>query len=450
MALSLDDLKQFALDAAGASDNGQAPPALPNAPMPNIQSQGGQIANSINTMSPQMSAGPQTPQVQDVQPKQGPIKSFLSQFIYGAGQGLLNHVGLQTDAQKQQVQFGQQQAQASAQRAQQLQQAQIQNYQSEAAQRAAGTNPVDLEDLNIPGLSGTVMQKDLPKVLVQHLQNQGKQQVGEDKNQSNLDIANLKYGDGSQPGPLNTVIKDIGGRSLLLRKGTGEVLKDLGESNTVATAGARARAMAQYGIVNTMDQEGNPTSISRLDALSQGAPTASFDALKQIGSDKVGIGQYESILRTQIAPNLSVLNDPTQRAIIAHTLSEADKNPGAIQSLLTSGAQQGLSPQGAALAAGILQGREFGSVARKYGGNMNGTEGLMNRITANQASPLNSEQLNRDLIQNDLTFTGRAQKQLAKITSHTSNVAPVSPAPTTTPTATHRFNPVTGKIEAIQ
>ena len=110
-------------------------------------------------------------------------------------------------------------------------------------------------------------------------------------------------------------------------------------------------------------------------------------------------------------------------------LSEAEKNPGAIQSLLTSGAQQGLSPQGAALAAGILQGREFGGVARKYGGNMNGTEGLMDRIMSNQASPLNSEQLNRDLIQNDLAFTQKAQGQLGKITSHRSGVAsPKAPA----------------------
>ena len=134
-----------------------------------------------------------------------------------------------------------------------------------------------------------------------------------------------------------------------------------------------------------------------------------------------------------------MLNDPVQRGIIAHTLNEADKNPGAIQSLLTAGAQSGLSPQGSALAAGILQGREFGSVARKYGGNMNGTEGLMNRIMSNQASPLNSEQLNRDLIQNDLAFTGNAQKQLGNLTSHTFFHAPTPAPPQPSGAATHRF-----------
>ena len=108
--MTLDDFKQFALDNAGASDNGQAPPAQP---MPNINpSMGQQIAQSIN-------ATPNAPPVTQVQPKEGPIKSFLTQFIHGAGQGLLSHVGLQTDAERQQIQFQQAQAQAASQRAQQ-------------------------------------------------------------------------------------------------------------------------------------------------------------------------------------------------------------------------------------------------------------------------------------------------------------------------------------------
>lgn len=471
--LTLDDYKRLALAAQAQQQQlGPLPPDAPvvapvapvvapvapvapqvpqAAPMPNLQppapSQGAQIANSINTMSPQT----QAPSVTDVQPKEGPIKSFLTQFIHGAGQGMLAKVGLPTDAEKQQVAFQQQQAIGSAQRATQLQNAQIQNYQSEQKARDFGATPYDLEQTGIPGLTGVVQQKDAIKAIQQHLTNQGKQQVGADRNATNLQLGELKYGDGSQPGPLNTQIKDIGGRTLLLRKGTGEVLKDLGPSNTISTANARAEAMARYGLTTTMDDEGNPVGISRLQALQQGAPQASFDALKAIGSDKVGISQYEDILRNKISPNLKVLSDPTQRAIIAHTLSEADKNPGAIQSLLTAGAQQGLSPQGAALAAGILQGREFGSVARKYGGNMNGTEGLMNRITANQASPLNTEQLNRELIQNDLDFTKKAQTQLGKITSHRATGTPTSPqSQPTAPAATHRYNPTTGKIEVIQ
>ena len=115
-------------------------------------------------------------------------------------------------------------------------------------------------------------------------------------------------------------------RYFSVARGTGEVLKDLGQANSrnITTAtGARAQAMAQYGLTDTMDEGGNPVGISRLSALQQGAPSVSFDAMKQIGSDKVGIQQYESILKNQISPNLSVLNDPVQRGIIAHTLNEA-------------------------------------------------------------------------------------------------------------------------------
>ena len=318
MALTLDDFKQFALDNAGASDNGQAPPAQP---MPNINpSMGQQIAQSINST-------PNAPPVTQVQPKEGPIKSFLTQFIHGAGQGLLSHVGLQTDAERQQVQFNQAQQVAEAQRAQQgandlsaYRKAQTGGLEAKATELDRRNQPFTIpNDPSIPqqlrGQQTTVGNwETLSKFFAQ---NQGKQQVGAERNATNLQLGELKYGDGETPGPLNTQIKDIGGRSLLLRKGTGEVLKDLGTANSITTANARAEAMARYGLTPTMDEEGNPTSVSRLDAIINHLPSVTFDALKTIGSDKVGIQQYEDILKNKISPNLTVLNDPTQRAIIA-------------------------------------------------------------------------------------------------------------------------------------
>ena len=136
-----------------------------------------------------------------------------------------------------------------------------------------------------------VLQKDLPKVIGPYLTGQAGITKGQNTNASNQAIAALKYGDGAQPGPLNTVIKDIGGRSLLFRKGTGEVLKDLGQANSITTAGARAQAMAQYGLTDTMDEGGNPVGIlpTLQQDFSRDAPSVSFDALKQIGSDK---GRY--------------------------------------------------------------------------------------------------------------------------------------------------------------
>ena len=49
----------------------------------------------------------------EVQTQPGPIKSFLSQFIYGAGQGLVKHAGLETDAERQQREIQNQLAQQS-------------------------------------------------------------------------------------------------------------------------------------------------------------------------------------------------------------------------------------------------------------------------------------------------------------------------------------------------
>lgn len=417
-----------------AAQRGGLPDISPMAnPMPNIQ------APPLQGVTQASSVAPAPPVVTPVQIHPGPIKSFLQQFVHGAGQGLLTNAGLENDSQRQQRLFNQGIATQGAARQGQLINAQIGNYQSEADARNAQNSFVPDDVAKQLGLTGQVLVKDLPKILVSRQQGANQAGVQTLRNQGNLATTELKYGDGSKPGPLNTVIKDIGGRTYLLRKGTGEKLSDLGESNSIATANARAEAQARYGLTNTMDENGNPVSESRLSAIQGGNPSVNFDAIKQIKSDQVGIGQYESILKDKISPNLKALNDPTQRAIIAHTLAEAEKNPGAIQALLTAGAQSGLSPQGAALAAGILQGREFGNVARKYGGNMNGTEGLMNRIMSNQASPLNSEQLNRELIQNDLAFTKKAQGTLGGLTSHRQSGAaapaasPATPAPSGLP-----------------
>ena len=42
----------------------------------------------------------------------------------------------------------------------------------------------------------------------------------------------------------------------------------------------------------------------------------------------------------------------------------------------------------------------------------------MNRIMANQASPLNSQQVNNDLIANDQAFTKKASKVVQGLTAH--------------------------------
>jgi hypothetical protein len=261
------------------------------------------------------------------------------------------------------------------------------------------------------------------------------------KNATTLQGKQIQYGPGSY---LRRGVRSVGGQIISYDKGdpkNPDLTKVLGPDTAMITglrnADARARAMAEYRTFDTTDANGAPVTISGLDALQGGAAHIPFAQAKGIQSDKTGIVQYQDILDNKIAPNLAVLNDNAQRIAIAHTLSEVDKNPGAMQALLTSALQEGaLTPQGAQLTAGIMQAREFGGVARKYGGNMNGTEGLMNRIMSNQAAPLNSLQLNQDLVANDRAFTQKALNNIGILQGHVAqgktgppNVAPQSGFP---------------------
>ena len=178
---------------------------------------------------------PQAPQVQPVQSQAGPIKSFLQNFVYGAGQGLVAKAGLETDAQKQQRMFNQSQtAEQNRRLAQtsdalsayrQTQEDKLKEQSNAISQGAEMVTAPDTDVFRSLGLVGSQMPRSQMDTLNKvGLQNQGKY----DSKVIDRDIATLKYGDGSKPGPLNTVIKDINGRSMLLRRGTGDVLKDLG------------------------------------------------------------------------------------------------------------------------------------------------------------------------------------------------------------------------------
>jgi hypothetical protein len=269
---------------------------------------------------------------------------------------------------------------------------------------------------------------------------QNAKDIATGKNTTTIQGKEIQYGPGSY---LRRGVRSIGGRIISYDKGDPDnknLQKDLGVDTALITgpanANARARAMAQYRTFDTTDANGAPVTISGLDALQGGAAHVPYTQAKGILSDKVGVQQYQDILDNKIAPNLAVLNDNAQRVAIAHTLSEVDKNPGAMQALLTSALQEGtLTPAGAQLTAGIMQAREFGGVARKYGGNMNGTEGLMNRIMSNQAAPLNSLQLNQDLVANDRAFTQEALANIGILTGHTATgrTGPPNTAPSANP-----------------
>ena len=418
-------MQQVPASLGGPTLQQQANPA-PGPPPPDIQN----IQQMGGNQQPQI---PQTPQPNVTQaPGPGPIKSFLQHLVSGLGttayagtQGALQRLGIPTDYEKQQdaLKMGLQQQQQNSLEG--LRQSQQDLYGGKLEQLQSQLAPTQIpNDPKYGAFAGTTLPLAAASTIMQKMEAlQNAKDIASGKNATTIQGKEIQYGPDSY---MRKGVRSVGGRIELYDKATGEKLKDMGEDTSILAGVARARefarARAEYTPFSTTDANGAPTVVSNMQALQSGAPKQSFTEARNLTSDMVGVKQYQDILDQKISPNLSVLNDPAQRAVIAHTLSEGkNASPGAIQALITSGLQEGaLSPQGATLAAGIMQAREFGSVARKYGGNMNGTEGLMDRIISNQASPLHAEQLNRDLIQNDRAFTARA---LGSITTLMSNAS---------------------------
>jgi hypothetical protein len=426
----------------------QATPQDPG-PAPNIVAQPPMVPQQ-NPQLPQ----PAPPNV--VPPSQpGPIKSFLQHLVSGLGnaaysgqQALLQHAGLPTDYEKQQNAAHLAIAQQAANDTSQYRQSLTDLTTGKSAQLAASQVPVTIPtDPKYGAFSGMTLPTAAATPIMQRMEAlQNAKDIAAGKNTTTIQGKQIQYGPGSY---LRRGVRSIGGQIISYDKGdptNPDLTKVLGPDTSMITgprnAQARAQANAMYRTFETTDANGAPVTISGLDALpggsSAGAAQVPYAQAKGILSDKVGVQQYQDILDNKIAPNLAVLNDNAQRIAIAHTLSEVDKNPGAMQALLTSALQEGaLSPQGAQLTAGIMQAREFGGVARKYGGNMNGTEGLMNRIMSNQAAPLNSLQLNQDLVANDRAFTQKALTNIGILQGHVAQgkTGPPNVAPTAAPAA---------------
>jgi len=197
------------------------------------------------------------------------------------------------------------------------------------------------------------------------------------------------------------------------------MLAQISNQGRAAAYVAGAQARAQYSPFETLDAEGNPTTISAAQAIQTGAVKGGSVSPQFLMTGQAGMENYNQALQ-RIQGNLHVLDDPQQRSIMAHTLSAMGgaHDPGVIQSLLTSGVQNGLSPQGAQLLADLSQAREFAGANRQFAGNMRGSEALYQRIVNNIASPLNNNLVNRSLIQNDLKATANIKSRLGQLTSH--------------------------------
>lgn len=418
----------------------QAPPqGQPQGPAQN-QAQG-PPPNPIQQQLQQISQTPMQP-VPPVGPDQGtPVRRFLTNFFYGVGQGALKEAGLPTDYQKQQ------QAIANNQRQQQLNQQagetssliglhqqQLANEKQTYAQNEYENQQVPIPDevaQHFPGQT-TARRKDVGQMLTISSALQQKQPIDLDDNVA--DIMHLPHGTQMDPRLVKTMTtaaglspsawteQNVNGYLYRVNKITNQsqpVLDQNGKplrSNAMLTPIVRAQANAAYGVSNVMDNQGNPTAISKLQQLQTGAPSMTEGQTMGLQGDKIGVQTYlgaskrvENYLRS------GILNDPVQRGIIARATEDMDKNPGAADSIISSYSQQGLSPQGADMIAGLRQMGEFGSSFKKYtGNNGSATDSLRATIKSNQPSTANSNETNLRLLEQDRTLAQQIQQQLQR------------------------------------
>lgn len=411
-------------------------PVQPQAPIPMVQPPPVSVQGPVAT-PPQVPVANPTPNAL-VAPEQAPdlpvqarqddpsgtgrpgkLKSFLTDFLYGAGQGLVNHAGLTTDYQKQQdaAKLGIQQQ--SADDLSYLRGSQADRLQQQTATLATQNAPYTFEkdDQSIPEqfrgqTMTTAAAQALKTVFAKGLNAQG---IQDTKGDQALALEQLRQNGGN---PKDHQIISSNGRRLMVSKRDGSLIKDLGADTAMITgprnAVARAQANAAYGVSNVMDENGDPMAISRLTQLQTGTPTMSETQTQNLAGDKLGAATYMAANRT-VHRLLPVLDDMGQRAIIARATEEVERNPGAIDSVISAATQQGLSPEGAQLIASMKQMNEFGSAFKKYTGNSGAaTDSLRQVIHSNQPSTQNSKAVNERLLEQDLNLATGVMKNLGR------------------------------------
>lgn len=413
-----------------------------------LQAQLQQVAQQAQSnIQPVPAVGPDQP---------SPVRRALTNFFYGMSQGMLHEVGLPTDYQKQQQaiannqrqqQIGQQAQETSSLVA--LHQQQLQNEQ-QAYQQNEYLNqqvqiPHEVADY-FPGQT-TARRRDINQIVTVGSALQQKQPISVDDDLASA--VGLPQGTQVDPRMLGVLgkmaalrgqgwtVKDAGGILQRANKFTGETQPLLDQngrtitSNSVITPQLRAYWNAKYGVSNVMDSAGNPTAISRLQQLQSGAPSMTEGQTMGLQGDKIGVQTYlGASQRVEKYLRSGILNDPVQRGIIARATEDMDKNPGAADSIISSYTQQGLSPEGADMIAGLRQMGEFGSSFKKYtGNNGSATDSLRATIKSNQPSTANSNETNLRLLEQDRTLAQQIQQQLNRPGAYAPPARNSAPAP---------------------
>lgn len=439
--------RDWAGDMSGMNvDMSQLQLPAPVAPQVSLQQPPQQQPNpsQVQQQLQQIAQTPLQP-VPQAGPDQGvsPVKRFLTNFFYGAGQSALQHVGLPTDYEKQQnvIQQNQRQQQLNQQAGETssligLHQQQLANEQQQYAQTAYQNQQVPIPAevaQHFPG-QVTARRQDINGMLTVGSALNQKQPIELDP-----DVAAVFHlPAGTQVDPRLAAglakiagaqqsawqIKDANGYQQQENKITGEVRPVLDKngkpmrSNSMLTPIVRAQANAAYTPFQTTDNQNNPTTISNQQALNTGAPKTTETQSMNLASDKTGVGQFLDN-NEFFRKNMSVLDDMTQRGLIARATTEAEGNPGAAQSVLNSYVQKGMTPQSAEFASRLLNQREMSGVLRKYTGNGgSATDSLRAIVNSNLPGASRSSALNNALLDRDQQLATGVLKNLGRPTAY--------------------------------
>jgi hypothetical protein len=438
------DMSQLQLPAPVAPNAQlQQPPQAAQQQMPQQAPQQPNPSQIMQQLQ-QISQTPLQP-VPQAGPDQGasPVKRFLTNFFYGAGQSALQHVGLPTDYEKQQnvIQQNQRQQQLNQQAGETssligLHQQQLQNEQQTYAQ-----NQYQNQQLPIPAevaqhFPGQVTARRADIIPMLNAGSALNQKMPMDVDDDIADILKLPRGTQVDPrmipilskmaalNPAAWQTKDAGGILQRVNKFTGEIQPVLGSdgkpvrSNSMLSPIVRAQANAAYTPFQTTDTQGNPTTISNQQALNTGAPKTTEQQSMNLASDKTGVSQFLDN-NEFFRKNMGVLDDMTQRGLIARATTEAEGNPGATQSVLNSYIQKGMTPQSAEFASRLLNQREMSGVLRKYTGNGgSATDSLRAIVNSNLPGASRSSALNNALLDRDQQLATGVLKNLGRPTAY--------------------------------
>lgn len=444
--------------------NGSPSPAPAPAPAPPAPQQAPSVPDTPDSMASLNSPTQQSPPQNNSQ-NAGPVKAglravlgrMLSKFSYGAGQSMIAASGGETDAQ----------------RATRLAQTAHLNAQTKLIQQQSEMTPVQPYGPNGPTVY--LPSAAAASLMKQQLANQGKVDVAnvnkrfvttgqglydtQNKDANGFPSLIPNSGAGITITPEMTsqypIPKEFVGKQIkltdlaalergqafqnaMVQTAAGPVIvpkagPNMGQATPVTINGqkipsnqeAGAYWQAKYGVVQTVDNDGNPQYVSRLSAPGAAPATGALQIMK----GKAGLENYKDALN-RVSSNLDVLDDPSQRALIAQTMRNIGTihDPGIISSTIGNAVSNGLNPRAADLTAAMLQAREFIGANRQFAGNFNGSEALYNRMVANAPGVANSKELNQALIAQDLANTSRIEQNLKKFQGGKSAAAPSAPA----------------------